>query len=337
MTLNVWSITSLFLSGVSFMLALCMMLVALRSFPVMPAKAQISLLEKTEDRSQLLVLVVVVLALVRLLAWPYFYLLLKSYVPELAAYGVMCAYGVTRIQAGWVLAVEILKPLTLFSLGFWWLLNLVDRRSATAPMIGLRIVLAIPLSVLALLDCSAEAIYVLLKKVGHPITCCTRFLDTEAQQPLTDNRFMAAVGFGSPLAGLVLFFVLNLLVITLALYCGRRRAGAPRRPVLLSTGLALLASCNLVVTWWIWLQTVAPRVLQLPYHHCLYEVLTDVPALGIAAILAIAGNTCLLWPVGLQLFRHRAPAEIDSIVRAVDVRCGVAIASSLLIVVVHLV
>ena len=257
MTLNVWSVTSLFLSGVSALLALCMMLVALRSFPLMPAMAKTSLLEKTEDRTQLLVLVVVVLALVRLLAWPYFYLLLKSYVPELAVYGVMCAYGVTCIQAGWVLAVQLLKPLTLLSLGFWWLLNLVDRRSPTAPMLGPRVLLAIPLSVLALLDCGAEAIYVLLEKVGHPVTCCTRFLDTEAVQPVANQRIMAAIGLDLPLVTLGLFFVLNLSVITLALHCGRRSARAPRRPVRLSAGLALLAACNLVVTWWFWRQTVA--------------------------------------------------------------------------------
>ena len=34
---------------------------------------------------------------------------------------------------------------------------------------------------------------------------------------------------------------------------------------------------------------VAPRVLALPYHHCVYELLTDTPAMGLAGAMTLAG------------------------------------------------
>ena len=111
---------------------------------------------------------------------------------------------------------------------------------------------------------------------------------------------------------------------------GDRRTRTVSAPWTLS--LALLGVCNLLTTYWAWQHTVAPIVLQLPYHHCVYELLTDTPAFGVAAVLAIAGNGCLLWSLALHWFRGRAPEAIATAQKSVYWLCGVALVSQLIIV-----
>ena len=68
-----------------------------------------------------------------------------------------------------------------------------------------------------------------------------------------------------------------------------------------------LGGLNLVATQWAWVDVLAPRVLRLPYHHCVYELITGTPALGLAALLAIAGSAGLSGPLALLAWRRRAP------------------------------
>src|SRR5689334_1488425 len=62
-----------------------------------------------EDRCYLLFLMGGFLLCLNVAAWPIFYLLLQSYVPEWP--GVMCIYGVTRIGSGSLGASRFLPPL----------------------------------------------------------------------------------------------------------------------------------------------------------------------------------------------------------------------------------
>lgn len=45
-----------------------------------------------------------------------------------------------------------------------------------------------------------------------------------------------------------------------------------------------------MMTQWAWLDIAAPIVVQLPYHPCLYELLTDTPVQGAAAVPTLAGH-----------------------------------------------
>ena len=153
---------------------------------------------------------------------------------------------------------------------------------------------------------------------------------------MANQRIMAAIGLDLPLVTLGLFFVLNLSVITLAFIA----ADAPHHAK--ATGSVIGRACS-------------PCRLQLGCHVVVLEA--DSCAAGAPVTLS---SLSLRSAHGRSRSRNRgnarhcrkrvpsmarrssvsspqAPEEIDFMVRAVDVRCGVAIASSLLMVVVHLV
>ena len=84
-----------------------------------------------------------------------------------------------------------------------------------------------------------------------------------------------------------------------------------------------------------WVDVAAPIVLQLPYHHCLYELLTDTPVLGAAALLTLAGHGGLCWALGLRFFRRHSAYTVSSLQSAIYGLSALAITSELLIVAFH--
>ncbi len=338
MIINVFSILSLFLAGVGSALAAVAATIGAWGWLALGRRPDPARQQVIEERCHLLALVIGVLGLVRLLAWPHFYWLLKSYVAELSIFGVMCVYGVTRIHPHLVLMLQATKPLVLLSVGLWWLLGLVDRRTRSAPLLGARMWSAVPLAGLAVLECSAEALYVIREKVGHRITCCTQFLDTQAAWGVGVPGLPPGFRTGSPLVTLAAYFACNALVAGISLHLGRRVSPSDhKRGFLWLAGAAVCGLANMAVTQWAWSGALAPRVLGLPYHHCVYEILTDTPGLGFAAVMALAGNACLLWPLVLEHYRASAPEAIAGLQSWVYKLCAVALASELLVVGIHLV
>jgi len=354
MILNVFTVISAFLALVGLVLAILVGVIAARGCLALRRHPRSSQPDTVEDRAHLLGLLVAVLTGVRFFAWPHFYFLLKSYVPDLAAFGVMCVYGVTRIQPEMVTTLQVTKPLLMLGVGLWWLLGVADRRSETHALLGTRFAWVLPVASLAAFDCVVEAMYLVVEKVGQPVTCCTQFLDTQTAGVSANVSPLAVAGFGSSVVTVTVYLVLNVLLIAGAVYLNRCGGGHglrlpgrvfPQRSEPLRAfigkgcvwvGLALIPLANLVVTRWAWLDTVAPRVLQLPYHHCIYELITDIPALSFAAVMALLGNGCLLWPLALQLWQGRAPDEIADLQRSVYGLGAVALATELLIVGVHI-
>lgn len=337
MILNVATVVSFFLAAVGGLLAVAAMLTAAAAWWTLRRRATASGHETVEARAHLLVLLVGVLGLVRLLAWPHFYWLMKSYVPTLAQYGVMCVFGVTRIDTDLVLALQMVKPLALLGIALWWALTLADRRAGTRVLLSPRLLLAVPVAALALLDCTLEGEYLLREKTGQRVTCCTQFLRTDAASlptgasPWSNAALSHETVFGGYTAS-------NLLVIAVCVFLARRSLpGSPAVGALLGTVAALAGAANLVITRWAWLEALAPKVLQLPYHHCVYELLTDTAALGLAALLTVAGNACLWCPPVLQLWRGRAPEALAEVQQRIYELCAVALASALLIAVVHVI
>jgi hypothetical protein len=53
--------------------------------------------------------------------------------------------------------------------------------------------------------------------------------------------------------------------------------------------------------------------------------------------MTVAGNSCLVWPAALQLWRRRAPEAVAGVQRDVYALCTVLLASEVLIVIIHLV
>jgi hypothetical protein len=291
----------------------------------------------SEREMSLLLLLCAVLGLVRLLAWPAFYALLKSQVEGLSLLGVMCAYGVTRVHPALITALQVTKPLVLLALGFWLTLEWIDRQTRTCPFTPTLRLAALPVAVFASVDCLLELTYLGADGSGPRITCCTQFL--EVRELAAPQVAPGLSGMSDSAPGLVLtaYAVLNLLTVGACRYLWRHGVpGFLLGGILWPIGLLGCGALGLTATWWAGWAVVAPRVLGLPYHHCVYELITDTDALGFAAALALAGNGCLVWPLLLQPLRGKATALVAAAQRRVYGWCAVAIASELLIVGVHL-
>ncbi|MBT8484110.1 MAG: hypothetical protein HKO59_12300 [Phycisphaerales bacterium] len=328
MIVNVWTITAGFLAVVGAALAVLAGLVAIQTIRGVKG-AERTRREWLEDRGHLLTLLVGVLALVRLVAWPHFYLLLESYVPDLAAYGVMCVFGVTRIEPELVRLLQWGKPVLLAGLGFWWVLGLADADATTTRPLRVRTWLTIPLALGVLVECGIELIYLLREKVGQPVTCCARFRDTEAAA-ISDNLSpLYGLSVQTPAVTVVAYVAGSLLVAVAATWLSRRPRPAPVAAWLLVAGVAV----SLLLTHWAWVDVVAPRVLRLPYHHCTYELLTDTIALGPAAVLTIFGHVAVVMPPWLAIAGAQSPRWDGRLYRT----GAIAIVSSLVIVGLHLV
>src|SRR5262249_18402297 len=147
--------------------------------------------------------------LVRALAWPHFYLLLESYVPALAPQGVMCAYGVTRVQPELVHALQWAKPALLVLLGAWFVLALVDRRSDAPTFRRLRLVASVPLALLALGECALEAAWLFSDKLEHEVSCCTQLADLVTGRVSQNVSPLALAGLDAPWKTFTAYFVLG--------------------------------------------------------------------------------------------------------------------------------
>jgi hypothetical protein len=426
MILNVWTVTAFFLAGVGSVLALAMAVAGARTIAAAMARD----VERASDRGHLLVLVVATLGLVRALAWPHFYGVLESYVPTLAPQGVMCAYGVTRVQPELVLALQWAKPVVLALLGAWLVLVAVDRRSDVPTFQRPLLIASVPLALLALGECALEAVWLASDQMDHEVSCCAQLADLVGGSVSRNVSPLALAGFDAPWKTLAAYFALGVLVAVEALALARaparppepdakrrelfqriadayaalyregfapisgsmvkqwirrgdptftesdhgfrnfaevvaaargaglfdvRRAAAgavppieslvpararPLPAALRRVAVALLALAFLAVAQWAWLDAVAPRVLALPYHHCLYEVVTRAPMMGVAALATIAGGAALALAAALSFARGATPdasATIAEIARRLERAAGLALAASLLIVVVHVV
>ena len=337
MILNAPTLFSLFLSGISILLAMVGLAIGANCWWVTKRPVKSPQNRLFENRFHLLVIVLGTLAIMRTLAWPHFYWLLKSYVSNLRPFGVMCAFGVTQTDTSLTLSLQVLKPAILLGLVIWHLLGLVDQRTRHAPLRFTRMILALPLSIAMLTEAAMEMIFLFRDKAGQRITCCTPFIRTDSVFLPDDPLPLEHLGISSTKQLSVIYFVAHAIMIGLCLI-GTRRA---HRSFLTSSMLigvtVLTAFSSLLITYINWKQQVAPIVLQLPYHHCIYELITDTPAMGLAAVLALDGPLGPLTILALHFFWVRSSPIIDNMQKHIFHVCWIAFTSELLIVTVHLI
>jgi len=253
-----------------------------------------------EDRSYLLFLLGGVLLALNVVAWPIFYLLLQSYVPEWPA--VMCIYGVTRIGSGslgpahylppLVTAVQVTKPCLIFLSGAWFVLYLINRRTRTAPLTGRVLLVLLAAGLLAVGDAAAELAYLEIpKKEEFPSAgCCTAAFDAQSSA----SRFLPATlvtDDAGRWSGV--YYILNAGLVLVVAVCARLwRRRLPRAglvPLLLAAGLAVAVNAVFLV------EVAAPRLIHLPYHHCPYDLVPRAPESLVAVALFLGGSCCVGW------------------------------------------
>jgi hypothetical protein len=264
-----------------------------------------------EDRCYLVFLLTLLLVGLNLASWPLLYLLLQSYVPEWP--GVMCIYGVTQIGKHSLGASRFLpsllallqwtKPLLGFAGGAWFVLYLLNRRTPTAPLLGRLFVVLVPLGTLAAADAAAELAYLTIpkKEVFAPGGCCVA-----ATEEGDTARFVPPVLVGDAARPwLYAAYYGTSLALLLALLAATRRPHATPGPL----GLALLllgGAAVLAVSGLFLVEVAAPTLLHLPYHHCAYDLIPQVPEAVVAVALFLAGCFFLGW-AGVARWLGRCP------------------------------
>jgi hypothetical protein len=266
-----------------------------------------------EDRGYLLFLLAGLLLILNVAAWPIFYLLLQSYVPQWP--GVMCIYGVTRIGTGssgisrflppLVTSLEALKPGLVFLSGAWFILYLVNRQTHTGPLTGRVLTLIAAAGSLAAADAAAELAYLGIpkKEVFLSAGCCTGMLGSEEDASRFLPRGLTGEGAEPWLYGT--YYTVQLGMVVALWSCWRRTDLTSilrwMGPLLGGTALSLAVGAMFLI------DVAAPRLLAnyLPHHHCPYDLVSQAPASVAAVAIFVGGCFCVGWAcLAAWLGRH---------------------------------
>jgi hypothetical protein len=258
-------------------------------------------LQDYEDRSYLVFLLALLLLTLNIVAWPLFYLLLQSYVPQWP--GVMCIYGVTQVGAGsrgpsrflprLLELLQVTKPALVFLSGAWFVLYLVNRRTPTAPLLGRVLGVVVGLGLLAVADAAAETAYLAIPKKEEFLSggCCTMAFDGDGRASRFLPQALLGEKYRSPLwAG---YYVLNAAMIAGLAAALRPAPFGPtlrRLPALLAAALLSLPVAALFLV-----EIAAPALLHLPDHHCPYDLLPALPESAVGIGLFFLGVFAVGW------------------------------------------
>jgi hypothetical protein len=301
MILNSFSILDGFVSILRFIVALSLALLAIRAWR---AWGRASVLERAtvlEGPYYLLFLLASLLFALNLVSWPLLYLVLQSYVSQWPE--VMCIYGVTQVGHGslgsarflphLLVLLQVTKPAVVLASGAWIVLHLVNRDTRTAPLMRAVLVVVIVQGALAAVDALAESAYLSIpkKEEFHSGGCCTfaasgggdvsRFLPATALAE-SARTWLWACYYGSH-AGMM--FALFRWTVWRPRAPGRGELAA----LFIATIVVACISCAFLI------EIVAPILLQLPEHHCVYDLVSRVPEANLAIGSAILGAFSIAW------------------------------------------
>lgn len=304
MILNAYTIIILFTAVVTGILSFVL---AVASFVQYQKSGMTSTGEgrtEAENRSYLLLLIASVILIVKLLSWPFFYVTLQSYVPHI--HGAMCIFGVIQGNPELGNLMQIFKPLVFFLIGGWLLLNALDRKTERAPLFRRKILFLSFVSIMALIDSAGDLIYFTSFQTESDVGCCTLFFDlpdrTTAMLP------MALLGENYLRYLLRLYYFSNSILILLAGISYTRFSSERFSSTLINKQvLTLLAVCaagsllNAALAVVAFFEVIAPVIMELPYHHCIYCMWQYAPESILMTALFIVGTFSLNWALLLYL------------------------------------
>jgi len=294
MILNALSITIIFIGALSALLAVwggisSFILYRRWGRPSTPE-------EKTslEDRSYLILLIMVIVLLIRLINWPFFYGTLQSFISDIE--GAMCIFGVTQVKPGLTRFLEFLKPVIFFLIGGWFILHVLDRATKTSPLMRRKLFLLSIISLLVLIDSLGDIFLILGIAPGTLVSCCTTITDILNRPTRTTPESIFGPEYAQSLQ--VFFFITHIALIgTIGVSL---KFKIFRRPIL---GLLFLFSLlNTILFLLSQIEVFAPAMMRLPFHHCLYCLWQYVPDSILLYLLFILGTFSVGWGFTTEFF-----------------------------------
>ena len=297
MILNTLSMTMIFIGALSVLLAMWGGISSLALYkkwrkPLTPE-------EKTslEDRSYLVLLIMVIVLMIRLINWPLFYGTLQSFISDIE--GAMCIFGVTQVKPGLTRFLEFLKPISFFLIGGWLILHVLDRATKTSPLMRRKLFLLSIISLSVLIDSLGDIFLILGIAPESLVSCCTTVTDISNRPTRTTPLSIFGPEYTHSLQ--VLFFTTHIALIGfvgLSLTFGK--TFLRQRLVL---GLLILFSfLNAILFLLSQIEVFAPAMMHLPFHHCLYCLWQYVPDSIAMYLLFILGTFSVGWGFTTELF-----------------------------------
>ena len=294
MILNALSITMIFIGSLSALLAIwggISSLILYRKWE-RPSRPE----EKTslENRSYLILLIMVIVLLIRLINWPLFYVTLQSFISDIE--GAMCIFGVTQVKVGLTRFLEFLKPTNFFLIGGWLILHFLDRATKTSPLMRKKLLLLSIIGLFVLIDSLGDIFLILGIAPESLVSCCTTVTDILNRPTRTTPESIFGPEYAQSLQ--VLFFITHLALIG---FIGVSLKFRIFRRLILGL-LSLFAILNAFVFLLSQIEVFAPRMMHLPFHHCLYCLWQYVPDSIVMYLLFILGTFSVGWGFTTDLF-----------------------------------
>lgn len=298
MILNVFSILEIFIGFISIVLMGWACIYSLRLTFRWRGASTVQERSGVEERSHLLLLVAVVVLGIRFFNWPLFYATLQSFVPDIQ--GAMCIFGVTRVKRIMTGVSEIFKPFTFFLTGAWLLVHMLDQKGRTSPLMGRKLIL---LSAAALIVVAESLLDILLMFRISPetlVSCCTTVTDILERPTRLVPRAALGQGYESILgSGYYLSNLILMAILAILLRRMRPAHSIGHRPFW--GFLFLLAIFNAVLFILTQIEVHAPKIMGLPFHHCLYCLWQYVPDTILMYLLFVLGTSAVGWAFTLAL------------------------------------
>lgn len=317
MLLNTYVVTYLLLSFLSLLIGGVALVVgvsvAWKWEPGNPSDQQYRL-EKNVYLSMTLIMLGFYL---RLALVPLWFFMLQGFVPSIP--GAMCLCGVHLLKTPYSFISTALKFLVPMAYGYWLMLNLLDRKIETQPLMKRKLYTLIPLGALMCVESYSDLRFLFTVRPRF-VNCCSSLFDDSSSALL---QTMTYSGWGWVLA----YFGAAFALLALAAFLLRRvrsRAGAL---LWLLSPLTLIAFVLAVHT------RLSPFFLHARFHHCVFCVWQKLPDMIVATaavclgcwasmIFAATRGACL-YPGAAAAADAQARALLQWAMGAILLGCGI--------------
>jgi hypothetical protein len=273
MILNTYVVTYLLLSFLSLAVGLVALLAGVSAAwkwaPENPSDQQYQL-EKKVYLSMTLIMLGLYL---RLALVPLWFLMLQSLIPSIP--GAMCLCGVHLLKTPYSFISTGLKFLVPMAYGYWLVLNALDRKIETQPLMKRKLYSLVPLGALMFAEsyCDLRFAFAVRPRL---VDCCSALFDDSASKLLQNMTYS---GWGWVIA----FFVLALaLLAASALLLRKPQSGAG--VLLWALSPAVLCAFVLAVH-----TRLSPLFLHAEFHHCVFCVWQKLPDMIVATAAVYVG------------------------------------------------
>lgn len=336
MILNVFSISEIFVGVLSSALMIWAGIYSLILYRRQGKATGLEEKGRIEDRSYLVFLIAVVVLIVRLLNWPFFYATLQSFIRDID--GAMCIFGVTQVKPLFTKFQEILKPVVFFLIGAWLLIHKLDLATETSPLMRRKLLFLSLLSVVVIADSAGDTVLIMSIKPGFLVSCCTTVTDILTRPTRTTPESLLGPGYTRILE--ISYVISNLIFLVIL---GFVRWGRKWHSITPWTGISLLliflfALVNGFLFILAQIEVLAPKIMGLPYHHCLYCLWQYVPDSIVTYLLFVLGTFSVGWGFTTAAIGGKGEAVLilPHYIRGIYSFAFFCLLGSLVMVIIHL-